>query len=145
MKKLISILSLVFVAGLLSVNGQCCSHSTSDCGSHCSAKATTSKTNTDVQAYYFHGTRRCATCQAVESVTRDAISEYYGDKIDFRSLNVEKDKDNPMIEKYKINGQTLLIIKGDKVVDLTNDAFLNARTNPDKLKEKIKETVDSMI
>jgi hypothetical protein len=54
-------------------------------------------------------------------------------------------KDKSLIEKYKVGGQTLLIIKGDKVVNITNDAFMNARTNPDKLKAKIKLTVDSMI
>jgi hypothetical protein len=144
MKKIISILSVVFVVGVLSVNAQCCGKKAPACDSE---KTTTvqNQTKTDVQAYYFHATRRCATCNAVESVTREALKEYYGDKIAFASINREEEKDNPLIEKYKISGQTLIIIKGDKVVNLTNDAFLNARTNPDKLKEKIKSTIDSMI
>ena len=62
----------------------------------------------------------------------------------FKSINRDEEKDNPMIAKYKVSGQTLLIVKGDKVVNLTNDAFMNARTNPDKLKAKIKSTVDSL-
>jgi hypothetical protein len=143
MKKIISILSFVFVIGLLSLNAQCCNKATTDCET---AKTTVqNQTKTDVQAYYFHATRRCATCQAVESVTKDALKEYYGDKVAFQSLNIEEMKDKSLIEKYKVSGQTLLIIKGDKVVNLTNDAFMNARTNPDKLKAKIKSTVDSMI
>jgi hypothetical protein len=143
MKKIISILSFVFVIGLLSLNAQCCNKATTDCET---AKTTVqNQTKTDVQAYYFHATRRCATCQAVESVTKDALKEYYGDKVAFQSLNIEEMKDKSLIEKYKVGGQTLLIIKGDKVVNLTNDAFMNARTNPDKLKAKIKLTVDSMI
>lgn len=143
MKKIISILSFVFVIGLLSLNAQCCNKATTDCET---AKTTVqNQTKTDVQAYYFHATRRCATCQAVESVTKDALKEYYGDKVAFQSLNIEEMKDKSLIEKYKVGGQTLLIIKGDKVVNITNDAFMNARTNPDKLKAKIKLTVDSMI
>lgn len=143
MKKIISILSFVFMAGLLSVNAQCCAKKTPACDS---GKTTTvqNQTKTDVQAYYFHATRRCATCNAVESVTREALKEYYGDKVDFASINREDEKYNLMIEKYKVSGQTLLIIKGDKVVNLTNDAFMYARTNPDKLKAKIKSTIDSM-
>ena len=38
-----------------------------------------------------------------------------------------------------------LFVKGDQKVDLTTDGFMNARSNPDKLKEKIKETVDSLL
>jgi hypothetical protein len=137
-------LSFVFVIGLLSSNAQCCAKATPSCET---GKTTMvqAQSNTDVKAYYFHATRRCATCEAVESVTKDALKEYYGDKVVFTSINNEKEKDNSLIEKYKISGQTLLIIKGDKVVNLTNDAFMNARTKPDKLKAKIKATIDSMI
>ncbi len=98
----------------------------------------------NVKVYYFHMTHRCATCQAVESVTKDALHEYYGDNVFFESINIEKENDNPLLKKYKVSGQTLLITKGDKVIDITNQAFLNARTNPDKLKTKIKSTVDSI-
>ncbi len=144
MKRVIGILSIVLVAGLTASNAQCCKNPTTGCTSTKTASVQ-SQSNTDVKAYYFHATHRCATCQAVEAVTKEALKEYYGDKIAFQSLNIEEEKDNPMIKKYKVSGQTLLIIKGDKVVNLTNDAFMNARTNPDKLKARIKATVDSMI
>ncbi|MDX9883264.1 MAG: nitrophenyl compound nitroreductase subunit ArsF family protein [Prolixibacteraceae bacterium] len=99
---------------------------------------------TVVKAYYFHATRRCATCQAVESVTREALKEYYGNQVVFQSVNREKDNKNPLIKKYKIRGQTLLIVKGDKVINLTNEAFLYARTKPDQFKAKLKSVVDSI-
>jgi len=143
MKRAISILSFVFAIGVLSANAQCCNKPKPGCESTTSV-TTPNQSKTEVQAYYFHATRRCATCQAVESVTKDAIKEYYGDKVSFQSLNIEDDINKSLIEKYKISGQTLIIIKGDKVVDLTNDAFMNARTNPDKLKAKIKSTIDSI-
>lgn len=144
MKKTICILSFALVAGLLSVNAQCCDNKSSACDSEKAAKVQ-KQTKTDVQAYYFHATRRCATCEAVESVTKETLREYYGDKVAFYPINREDEKDNPMIEKYNVSGQTLLIIKGDKVVNLTNYAFMNARTHPDKLKAKIKSTIDPMI
>ena len=100
---------------------------------------------TQVTAYYFHATSRCVTCKAVEDVSKEAIKEYYGDKVSFVVINREENKDNPLVQKYEISGQTLLIVKGDKAVNLTNEAFLNARTNPDKLKNLIKSTIDAMI
>lgn len=152
MKKIISIFSLVLAIGLYSANAQCCSTAKAaackTAGTDCKMSKTAqvkSDCSTSVKAYYFHATRRCATCQAVESVSKDALKEYYGDKVAWTSINRDEDKDNPMIKKYKVSGQTLLIIKGDEVVNLTNDAFMNARTKPDKLKAKIKQTVDSMI
>ena len=144
MKRILSILSLVFVAGVLTSNAQCCSESTTE-GESSKTSEIKSQSKTGVKAYYFHATRRCVTCEAVESVTKQALKEYYGDKVEFISINREDEENNPLIEKYKVSGQTLLIIKDDKVVNLTADAFLNARTNPDKLKAKIKATVDKMI
>ena len=99
----------------------------------------------DVKVYYFNAIARCVTCKAVEAVTQEAIKEYYGDKIPFTSIDREKDKENPLIKKYKVSGQTLLIVDGDMVVNLTNDAFLNARTKPEELKAKVKSTIDNML
>jgi len=144
MKNLIAILSFLFIAGQVSLSAQCCSNPKPGCSGSTDAQVQVSSA-ASVKAYYFHATRRCATCEAVESVTREALKEYYGDKVAFQSVNIEEEKDNPMIKKYSVSGQTLLFIKGDKVVNLTNDAFMNARTNPDKLKAKIKSTLDPMI
>ncbi len=151
MKKLITILSLFFVAGVLSVSAQCgnCSLKTScgntaECSTDKVVMANNNKT-TSVKAYYFHATHRCATCKAVEAVSREAIKEFYGNKVTFESINSEKENDNPLIQKYKVSGQTLLIVNGKKQVNLTNEAFMYARTNPDKLKSKIKSTIDSML
>jgi hypothetical protein len=94
--------------------------------------------------YYFHATNRCVTCEAVEAVTREALKQYYGNQISLKSINRDQEKDNPLIKKHQIAGQALLILKGDKAVDLTNFAFMNARTNPEKLKGKIKETIEKM-
>lgn len=120
-----------------------CKNTTSN--SKSTKKVVQTQTNAKLTVYYFHATRRCATCNAVESVAKKALKEYYGDKVSFASINREKEKDNPLIKQYKISGQTLIIIKGDKAVNLTNYAFMNARTNPEKLKAKIKTTIDSMI
>ncbi|MGQ8336796.1 nitrophenyl compound nitroreductase subunit ArsF family protein [Sunxiuqinia sp. A32] len=143
MKKLISITIFIFAISVFNVNAQCCDKSsiavkTKKCCSD-------TKETSEVKAYYFHGTRRCVTCEAVESVTRDALKELYADKVTFDSINREEDNENALVKKYKISGQTLIIVKGEKVVNLTNDAFMNARTKPEKLKAKIKSTVDDLI
>lgn len=144
MKKTISTLSLILIT-VVAFSAQSCSGSTTDKSTSEKESFVESKKSDQVNTYYFHATRRCATCQAVEDVSKEAIEEYYGDRVTFKSINRDEEKDNPLMAKYKVNGQTLLIVNGDHIVDLTNDAFLNARTNPDKLKSKLKSTIDSMM
>lgn len=98
-----------------------------------------------ITAYYFHATRRCATCQAVEKVSKEYIVENYAGKVNFISINREEDQNSELVQKYEIAGQTLLIVFGDEVVNLTTEAFLNARTNPEKLQELIKSTIDARL
>ena len=102
-----------------------------------------------VEVYYFHNTRRCATCNAVEEVTKTALDEYYPEQmksgtITFQSLNIEEDVNEPLAKKLHVSGQTLLIVKDGKKKDLTNDAFMHARSNPEKLKEKIHKTIGTL-
>jgi hypothetical protein len=154
MKQLSFIFLFTLAAGLFSAQGQCrgCSKNCTD--SQCSDKQTaeltgsvlygSAKETSEVKACYFHATRRCVTCQAVEAVTKEALKEYYGEKVPFQSIDNDKDGQNLLIKKFKISGPTLLIVKGDKMINLTQEAFMNARTNPDKLKTKIKSAIDSM-
>ncbi|OYT12451.1 MAG: hypothetical protein B6I19_09740 [Bacteroidetes bacterium 4572_114] len=102
-----------------------------------------------VEVYYFHYERRCATCIAVEEETEKALNELFpgqmkSGEMTFLSVNLEEESNEPLAERLKADGQTLLIVKGDKREDLTNNAFMNARTNPDKLKKAIKKAIDKL-
>lgn len=102
------------------------------------------QTSNDIKVYYFHATRRCVTCQAVENVSRKTIKDNYGDEIDFIVVNREKEENIALVEKYKVSGQSLLVVKGDKIENLTNSAFMNALKKPEKLEELIISTIESM-
>jgi len=104
----------------------------------------------DLQVYYFHFTKRCATCNAVETETRVALELFYGDQVKegeiaFTSLNLEEEDGEKMAQELNVSGQTLLLIKGNTKVNLTNDGFLNARTNPGKFHEILKINIDKLL
>jgi hypothetical protein len=104
----------------------------------------------DVQVYYFHNTKRCATCNAVENETRVALEIFYKDQMTagtmgFTSLNLEEDQGKEMAQSLRVSGQTLLITKGDTHVNLTNEGFMNARTNPTKFHEILKAQIDKLL
>lgn len=98
----------------------------------------------EVKAYYFHNTRRCVTCKAVEDVAYNALKELSAGKILLKSVNLDDKTNKDLINKIGAKGQALLIVKGEKKIDLTVDGFLYARTDPDKLVQKIREALDSL-
>jgi len=104
----------------------------------------------DLQVFYFHNTKRCATCNAVEDETKVALEMFYEDNmkegtINFTSLNLEEEDGEKMAQSLKVSGQTLLIVKGESRVNLTNEGFMNARTNPTKFHEILKTQIDQLL
>jgi hypothetical protein len=103
-----------------------------------------------IEVYYFHFTRRCMTCNNVEKVSKEAVEHQYAEKlktgeITFKSINLDEKEGEVIGAKYKIEGQTLIVISGDKRVDLTDKGFLYANNSPEKLKAEIKKAVDGML
>jgi thiol-disulfide isomerase/thioredoxin len=98
-----------------------------------------------IQAYYFHNATRCVTCKTVEAEAKTNLKELYGDNVTFKSLNLEDKSTKDLAKKLKVSGQTLLVVNGEKQVNLTNDGFLYAVTNPVKFKSIIKEKVDPLM
>lgn len=122
----------------------------------CTAQSTnkeikTSVSNSDkIEAYYFHFTARCTTCRTIEDKARENLETLYPNQfkqglITFQSLNLEEESTKPLAEKLGVSGQTLLIVKGDKKIDLTNEGFLYAVVKPEKFKEIINEKVDGLM
>lgn len=104
----------------------------------------------NIQVYYFHNTKRCATCNAVEDETKITLEMFYAEQmkagsIEFTSLNLEEDEGETMAQTLQVSGQTLLIVKGETRVNLTNDGFMNARTNPAKFQDILKTKIGELL
>ncbi|MTK53184.1 nitrophenyl compound nitroreductase subunit ArsF family protein [Paludibacter sp.] len=105
---------------------------------------------TKVEVYYFHFTRRCVTCQAVETESQKAVVALYPAQskqgvIVFKSFNLDDKASKAMAARCKAEGQALLVISGNKRFDLTDQGFMYARNNPDKLKAELKKIIDPLI
>ena len=108
------------------------------------AQANTASATKKVEVYYFHFEKRCATCNAVESVTKETVLPY-GEKVVFTSVNLDETSGAAVGKKMNVDSQTLLLVCGTERVDLTNEAFLNARTKPEKLKKAIQVKLDRLL
>lgn len=115
------------------------------------ASAKDSKSQDDaLHVYYFHTNIRCVTCVSVEKKTEENLQllfpeEMKSGKITFKALNMETPGNEDLVEQYEIYGQTLLFVKGDSILDKTNDAFLNAASEPEKWQNMVKETVTGIL
>jgi hypothetical protein len=106
--------------------------------------------NGDVEVYYFHMTTRCVTCKTVEAEARKNIEMLYADQvktgqISFTALNLEEATGKSVGEKLGVNSQTLLIVKGDHKINITNEGFLYAVSQPQKFTEIMKSKIDPLI
>ena len=141
MKKLISLsVVMLFVMSFFSVNSLAADKKT---------KTAVSKA-AKVEVYYFHFTRRCVTCNAVENVTKEAIAEMYpqqlkAGKITFTGVNLDDAGSKAIAEKCNAEGQALLVISGGKRIDLTDKGFMYAKNNPEKLKTEVKKAIDDLL
>ncbi len=135
--KITQVLFFVMLAGIgLSCNAQSSQENKQSDDSQVKAE--------NVQVYYFHMTRRCATCKAVENVSKQAVKEMDGNNVSFAAYNVEKPEGEEQAKKLGVHGQGLLIVSGDKKINLTREGFMFARTKPEKLKELVQQKINSL-
>ena len=103
-----------------------------------------------VEVFYFHYSRRCVTCQAVETETKKSILALYPLQakkglITLTSINLDEKSSESIAAKCKAEGQSLLITSSNKRVDLTDKAFMYAKSSPLRLKAELKKTIDPLF
>lgn len=118
---------------------------TCSCNAQGTKKQIAATASEKVEVYYFHLTSRCITCKTVEAEAKADIESLYAGKVSFRAINLDDPSSSQIAEKLQVPGQALLIVKGNKIINLTNEGFLYARKDPAKFKSVIKETVDSLL
>jgi len=105
--------------------------------------------SSDVNVYYFHFTRRCATCMAVEENARKAVEALYPNEVKtgeflFTALNLDEANTKQIADKLGVGGQSLMVVHGDKKIDITSAAWLSAH-DPDKMKVEIRSGIDKVL
>ncbi len=122
----------------------------SSCGNNDGKKVASRGISTaSVSIYYFHFTKRCATCLAVEENARKTVEEMFPNEVragdySFESLNLEEAGTREVADKLAMGGQSLVIVHGNKKIDITGAAWLAAH-DPEKMKAEIKSGVDKVL
>lgn len=122
----------------------------------CSAQTSNNEVNATVgnsdkiEAYYFHFTARCVTCKTIEAKAKENLEVLYPQHvknglISFQSVNLDDAGNKTLAHKLGIAGQTLLLVKGNDKINITNEGFMYAMAKPDKFKEVINEKVEFLL
>ena len=102
---------------------------------------------TVVNVLYFRIKKRCETCTAVAAIAKKTVEAAYADNSNVRYIEIDNsEKSNePLLEKYDVAWNALIIAKGDNAVDITQRAFLYAVKNPQMVEDRIKNEVDKRL
>lgn len=103
--------------------------------------------NKIVTVYYYHGERRCTTCKAVGSVSKETVADVFKDNesVLFKDINIEEPENNELKDQFELSGSGLFVYNGEKKIDLTAFAFQKAVNSPKELTEKIILTVNDLL
>jgi hypothetical protein len=135
--KLLAVLLIVFLSSVS------CNSQTNN------QKVTQTVGSSKINVYYFHFTRRCATCMAVEENARKAVEALYPNEVNsgdysFTSMNLDEASTKEIADKLGVGGQTMMVVRGDKKLDITGAVWMAAH-DLDKMKVEIKSGIDKVL
>ncbi len=103
-----------------------------------------------VQIVLFHLEQRCESCIAVELETQNLLEAEYAEEVQsgrirFISLNFQSENGKQAARLLKASGQTLYVVQGDNISDLTSAAFMYASTHPEFYLDALREALNTYL
>ncbi len=117
----------------------------SACAQTDSPKTVPTAESDGIEVLYFHGKERCATCIAIEKQTKQAVEELSDNRLTMRTIDISKKENESIVEKYEVAWSSLIVVKGDNVLNLTELGFSLARNNPDGFRERLKSEIKQLL
>ncbi len=117
----------------------------SACAQTYSPKTVSTAESDGIEVLYFHGKQRCATCIAIEKQTKQAVEELSDNRLTMMTIDISKKENESIVEKYEVAWSSLIVVKGDNVLNLTDLGFSLARNNPDGFRERLKSEIKQLL
>jgi hypothetical protein len=104
----------------------------------------------NIQIVLFHLAQRCESCNAVEQETRDLLElefreEVLAEKIRFISLDFQTENGKRAASFLGASGQSLYVVRGARMENLTSAAFMYASTHPEYYHEALRKALDNFL
>lgn len=107
-----------------------------------------------VEVLCFHGKQRCITCRTIEETTENLVNTEFAEEIKngklvFRIIDITEKENEKIADKYEVTWSSLFIIRHEdgkeKVENMTEFAFANARKSPDTFKAGVSAKINEML
>ncbi len=98
-----------------------------------------------VEVLYMHGKQRCATCIAIGTEATTFIEELGNDKVVMKTIDFSTPEGEKIADEYEIASSSLIIVRGEKVENVTAMSFQYARNNPEQFKKNLDESIQKML
>jgi len=109
-----------------------------------STKETEFAQQAKVDVYFFHTRHKCETCDAIKGETAKSLEVFPADMVFLGIYNLDQGS-KELAESLGIKTLTLLVVKDEVRIDLTNEAYLYARSDPEKFRQALKAAIQSLI
>lgn len=98
---------------------------------------------TEIQLVQFHTEHRCITCNNIEKLSKETIKG--NEAISFVLFNVDDEKNAKVAEQFEATGTSLYLYnsKNKATKDLTEMAFMYAKTEGDKFKTELQKEISA--
>ena len=103
------------------------------------------------EVYYFHGDRKCRTCEAVGNISKSTVADHFGknQEVGFNDVNIDKEENQTLANKFQVSGSGLYLQTQEKgkeyIYDMTAFAFMYALNNPDTLKNTLITKINTAL
>jgi thiol-disulfide isomerase/thioredoxin len=118
------------------------------CGSGTSTNtqaATAIKQAADVtEVLYFHGKKRCITCNAIEHLTKEVVDSLNNNKVVLKIIDISQPENEAIANQYEVTWSSLILNRNGKTENLTDMGFGYAKNKPAEFKEKLVEAIEKI-
>ena len=119
------------------------------CGSNSQTTDTHATNDGKLHIYYFHTAKRCPTCLAIEQTTEQVLQANYaqhlGDKIIYQAVDLSDPQNAALAHTYQVSWSSLILHRDTLRIDLTQEAFAYARTEPERFQQLLCEHIQQLI
>ena len=119
------------------------------CGSNSQTIDAHATNDGKLHIYYFHTAKRCPTCLAIEQATEQVLQTHYvqhlGDKIIYQAVDLSDPQNTSLANYYQVAWSSLILHRDNQRIDLTQEAFAYARTEPECFQQLLNEHIQQLL
>lgn len=150
-KRIMTIVLLIFVVASIVFMAVKQMQGASAAASTAGMEQTTSaepQKNDVLAIYYFHGNKRCMTCNRIEQLAKQAVEKKYADelasgKIVFRAVNVEEPVHEHFVKDFNLTTRSVVMQRNGKFMKF--DEVWTLVHEPEKFTEYIQDGATRMM